>query len=108
MSDLERWGYSPTSRQRDAILKRVGRTKSPVTFQDAFSEKFVADKFGEATTHWRKLEDRVQRGVGNPCPMVLIGLPDTIVTFHEGQAALREVEADERLSDINGGLTSQP
>jgi hypothetical protein len=39
----------------------------PLTFQEAFIDKFVADKFGEATTHWRKLEDRVHRGVGNPC-----------------------------------------
>ena len=89
-------------------MKRVGRAKSPVTFQDAFTEKFVADKFGEATTHWRKLEDRVQRGVGNPCPLVLIGLPDTIVTFHEGQAALQEVEADERLTAVDSGVVSQP
>jgi len=31
--------------------------------------------------HWRKLEDRVRRGVGNPCPLLLIGLPASIVTF---------------------------
>jgi hypothetical protein len=29
----------------------------------------------------------------------LIGLPDTIVTFHEGQAALAEVEAAEAEAD---------
>jgi hypothetical protein len=58
--------------------------------------KFVSDKFGEATTHWRKLEDRVHRGVGNPCPLLLVGLPDTIVTFHEGSKALDEIrEADD-------------
>jgi hypothetical protein len=55
--------------------------------------KFVADKFGEATTHWRKLEDRVHRGVGNPCPLVLIGLPDTIVTFGEREEQLRLIIA---------------
>jgi hypothetical protein len=48
-----------------------------------------------------KLEDRVQRGVGNPCPLVLIGLPDSIVTFHEGKAALVEVEAAEEAADTN-------
>lgn len=56
-----------------------------------FVNKFVADKFGEATTHWRKLEDRVHRGVGNPCPLVLIGLPDSVVTFGESEAALRPI-----------------
>lgn len=89
--DLRPWGYEPTSKQRRAIDARIGRKKNPVTFREAFVDKFVSDKFGEATTHWRKLEDRVHRGVGNPCPLVLIGLPDSIVTFHEGQEALREV-----------------
>ena len=30
---------------------------------------------------------------GNPYPLLLIGLPDNIVTFHEGKAAPVEVEA---------------
>jgi len=89
--DLLRWGYDPTSRQRAAIQKRVDRTKSPVGFREAFSTKFVADKFGEATTHWRKLEDRISRGVGNPCPVVTIGLPDSIVSFGEDPAILRPI-----------------
>jgi hypothetical protein len=89
--DLLRWGYDPTSKQRKAILKRVERAKNPLTFREAFVSKFVADKFGEATTHWRKLEDRVHRGVGNPCPLVLIGLPDTIVTFGEREEELRSI-----------------
>ncbi|MFJ6024255.1 BglII/BstYI family type II restriction endonuclease [Brevundimonas sp. NPDC092305] len=92
-ADMEEWGYEPTSRQKKAIMKRVTRKRNPLTFREAFTAQFVSDKFGEATTHWRKLEDRMQRGVGNPCPMVLIGLPNTIVTFHEGKAALAEVVA---------------
>jgi hypothetical protein len=95
LDDLRQWGYDPTARQRAAISKRMTRARSPLTFREAFTDKFVADKFGEATTHWRKLEDRVHRGVGNPCPLVLIGLPDSVVTFHEGKAALAEVEAAE-------------
>lgn len=95
LNDIKQWGYDPTSRQREAIDKRVRRTKNPMTFRDAFTDKFVSDKFGEATTHWRKLEERVHRGVGNPCPLVLIGLPESIVTFHEGKAALAEVKAAE-------------
>jgi hypothetical protein len=94
-SDLRQWGYEPTSKQRRAIDTRTSRKKNPLTFREAFVDKFVSDKFGEATTHWRKLEDRVHRGVGNPCPLVLIGLPDSVVTFHEGQEALKEVLRDE-------------
>jgi len=95
LDDLREWGYDPTTKQRDAIRKRMTRARNALTFREAFTDKFVADKFGEATTHWRKLEDRVHRGVGNPCPLVLIGLPDRIVTFDEGKAALAEVEAEE-------------
>ena len=99
IEDLKEWGYDPTARQRAAINKRITRKKNPLTFREAFTDKFVSDKFGEATTHWRKLEDRVRRGVGNPCPLVLIGLPNSIVTFHEGKAALAEVEAAEAIED---------
>jgi hypothetical protein len=102
LSDLEQWGYMPTAKQKAAINKRITRAKNPLTFREAFTDKFVADKFGEATTHWRKLEDRVHRGVGNPCPLVLIGLPDSIVTFHEGKTALAEVEADEDAAESDG------
>lgn len=102
LSDLEQWGYMPTSKQKAAINKRITRAENPLTFREAFTDKFVADKFGEATTHWRKLEDRVHRGVGNPCPLVLIGLPDSIVTFHEGKTALAEVEANEDAAEGEG------
>jgi hypothetical protein len=78
-------GYIPTPKQRTAINQLVERENNPMTFRDAFSRKFVSDKFGKATTHWSKLEDRVSRGVGNPCPLVLIGLPDTIVSFDGGE-----------------------
>jgi hypothetical protein len=88
---LKTWGYEPTPKQKRAIEARMNRKKNPLTFREAFVDKFVSDKFGEATTHWRKLDDRVHRGVGNPCPLVLIGLPEGIVTFHEGRTALDEV-----------------
>lgn len=48
-------------------------------FIDARAELFVADKFGAATTHWKKLMQRVARGEGNPCPLLLLGLPRTAV-----------------------------
>jgi hypothetical protein len=81
-------GLNPTPRQkRDVAIRLI---KRGTTFADAWSNVFVADKYGTATTHWSKLEDRVRRGVGNPCPLVLIGLPSSIVTFGEVAA---EVEA---------------
>ena len=102
--DLLRWGYDPTAKQRAAINKRMERANNPLSFREAFVDKFVSDKFGEATTHWRKLEERVSRGVGNPCPLVLIGLPDQIITFGESEKAVKEIianaVANESLEDI--------
>ena len=80
-ADLENLGLDPTKRQKAAVMKRVERTRNPVPFGQAWSEHFVSDKFGAATTHWRKLMDRVDRGVGNPCPLLLIGIPASVVTF---------------------------
>ncbi len=68
--------YTPTARQKDLIEKA---TLSKGSFEQGWAHAFVSDKFGEATTHWRKLEDRVHRGVGNPCPLLLIGIPRTVV-----------------------------
>lgn len=76
--DLDRLGIGVrTAAQRKAVADQVARG---VPFADAFARKFVADKFGQATTHWSKLEDRVQRGVGNPCPLLLVGLPAGILS----------------------------
>lgn len=69
--------YTPTPRQRKMYEKCAGSMGS---FPKGWSHAFVSDKFGEATTHWRKLEDRVKRGVGNPCPLLLIGIPKSVVT----------------------------
>jgi hypothetical protein len=79
--ELEGYRISTTPRQREAVLARTQRERNPESFQQAWSGFFVNDKFGAATTHWRKLEDRVRRGVGNPCPLLLIGLPPSVVTF---------------------------
>lgn len=70
--------YSPTSRQLE-IIDRAAKAKK--SFEEGWAHAFVADKFGEATTHWRKLEDRVRRGVGNPCPLLLIGIPRQVVVI---------------------------
>lgn len=68
--------YTPTARQK-ALIERAAETRG--SFETGWAHAFVSDKFGEATTHWRKLEDRVNRGVGNPCPLLLIGIPREIV-----------------------------
>ena len=64
-ADLELFGLYPTDRQR----RRVRNTGDD--FLDEWARKFVADKFGRATTHWDKLQERIGRGVGNPCPLLL-------------------------------------
>jgi len=75
--DLRSKGFKrPTERQEAIVAARVERQES---FAEAWSAMFFSDKYGMATTHWSKLQDRIARGVGNPCPLVLIGLPPTIV-----------------------------
>ncbi len=76
IEDLSRF-YDPTRRQKGIIARAV---KSKGSFEKGWAHAFVSDKFGEATTHWKKLEDRVRRGVGNPCPLLLIGIPKDVVT----------------------------
>lgn len=91
--DMERIGLDRTRRQIADVMKRVSRKKNPIPFRDAWVDHFVGDKFGSATTHWVKLQDRVQRGVGNPCPLVLIGLPESTVTFGEDPNKVRKLLA---------------
>ena len=76
-ADLRALGYKrPTERQEKIV---AGKMERGVSFPDAWASMFCADKYGMATTHWSKLQARVARGVGNPCPLVLIGLPAKIV-----------------------------
>jgi hypothetical protein len=76
IEDLERF-YTPTPRQR-GLYEKAAKLKGS-SFAKGWAHAFVSDKFGEATTHWRKLEDRVKRGVGNPCPLLLIGMPKEVI-----------------------------
>jgi hypothetical protein len=66
-----------TSRQREAVRRL---TAAGADFAEAFTRSFVSSKYGQATTHWAKLEARVRRGVGNPCPLLLVGLPASVLT----------------------------
>lgn len=74
--DLIVYEIHPTVRQRQAVTKAQN---AGIPFADAWSKFFCADKYGQSTTHWRKLDDRIRRGVGNPCPLLLIGIPDTAI-----------------------------
>ncbi|WP_334177049.1 BglII/BstYI family type II restriction endonuclease [Pseudoxanthobacter sp.] len=79
MRDVQALGLNPTPRQTADVNRRIGA--SGASFSDAWALTFCADKYGASTTHWRKLEDRIHRGVGNPCPLLLVGLPSSVVTF---------------------------
>lgn len=75
VADLARY-YRPTLRQ-EKIYQR--KAESVGDFATGWADAFVSDKFGEATTHWRKLDERLHRGVGTPCPLLLIGIPASIL-----------------------------
>ncbi len=93
--DLERNGYVPTPKQKKNVLKRVDRIKNPIAFPDAWTDNFVSNKYGQATTHWEKLKHRVQRGVGNPCPLILIGLPASMIRFDAATVEVLEEGEDD-------------
>lgn len=80
---LTEFGVSLTPRQRDKIRQRLQRNDPVPAFAEAWANQFVADKFGAATTHWNKLMARILRGVGNPCPLLLIGIAETAVDFND-------------------------
>jgi hypothetical protein len=90
-------GVVPTPKQRGHIAKRVLRKDAPLSFAEAWTDNFVSNKFGQATTHWNKLMSRVERGVGNPCPLLLLGLPASILVFDDAPV---EAVSDEDLGDL--------
>jgi hypothetical protein len=69
--------YRPSSRFIAAVDRRVAATGRP--FPEVWAEGFCSDKYGQATTHWKKLETRIARGVGNPCPLLMIGIPKMVI-----------------------------
>jgi hypothetical protein len=77
--------YTPTPRQK-LLYEKAAKAKG--SFEKGWSHAFVSDKYGEATTHWLKLNDRVKRGVGNPCPLLLIGIPQGVVTQEDASEDL--------------------
>ncbi len=72
-NDLVKFGVNPTLRQRRMVIDSSG------DFAETWAKRFVADKFGAATTHWEKLQSRIECGAGNPCPLLLLGIPSSVV-----------------------------
>jgi hypothetical protein len=64
---------SVIGRLHGANLDRVLRA-SPEVRPSVVAAIVSASKYGEATTHWRKLMERIERGLGNPCPLLLVGI----------------------------------
>lgn len=77
IDDLFHHGLEPTRRQQADILRTVESQKGD--FPDGWAKAFVRDKYASSTTHWDKLSDRMSRGVGNPCPLLAIGIPISCV-----------------------------
>lgn len=77
IDDLPRHNIPQTARQRTNLEQALQRSGRP--FAETWAHLFVQDKFGEATTHWNKLMTRPERGVGNPCPWIAIGIPASSV-----------------------------
>ena len=48
--------------------------KNPNNQVAVVAKHFYSSKYGTSTTHWDKLMQRVDRKVGDPCPLVLIGI----------------------------------
>lgn len=69
-------GSNLTGPQRRSIESKINDKES---FSQTAAKVLVPSKFGQATTHWNKLQARINRGVGAPCPLLCIGLPNTIV-----------------------------
>jgi hypothetical protein len=77
VAELDAWGVKERTKRQMKNLRALVDRGAP--FAEAFAASFVSDKFGASTTHWTKLAARVARGVGNPCPLLLVGLPVGVV-----------------------------
>ena len=73
--DFERLGIKRPTVSQNNRLQRLTQETDFLTAATAM----LAGKYSESTTHWNKLMERLQRGVGNPCPLLLIGLSASCV-----------------------------
>ena len=59
---------------RPEYRERSSRAAAPDGRARIVADIKSSSKYGEATTHWKKLMDRIDRGLGDPCPVLLIGI----------------------------------
>jgi hypothetical protein len=62
-----------------ASAKINARVSAGAAFQDVWPSQFVQSKFGSTTTHAGKLIPQIDRGAAGLLPVVLIGIPDSVV-----------------------------
>ena len=81
IDDLRDHRLTRTERQRRELERALKLAeKTGKSFAEVWAGNLCNDKFGESTTHWKKLQDRLSRHVGHPCPLLLIGIPIEVVT----------------------------
>lgn len=61
---------------KSSVKARLHKIATEEGRRTALAGLRFASKYGEATTHWTKLMERIQRGLGNPCPLLLLGIED--------------------------------
>ena len=70
---------SITEKQRKRIENLIKSGKSEI---DSFAKVLSTDKYGSSTTHMGTLIKSVERGIADPCPLLLIGIEkDRIMDF---------------------------
>ena len=66
----------PTEPQKNAIEKKL----SNQSFSNAAAEVFCSSKYGTSTTTWGQLHRRIERGTAGRTPMLIIGIPRSIIS----------------------------
>jgi hypothetical protein len=65
--------YISLSRKDQVIIKKLIELPQEEALEK-IAKKIYTSKYGSTTTHMGKLLLRINRGVGNPCPFVFIGI----------------------------------
>lgn len=55
--------------------KRISKLSNRCSYANAAAKVFKSDKFGAATTNWKKLNERIERKHAGRTPMLFFGIP---------------------------------
>lgn len=66
----------PTKPQKKEIEKKM----SNQSFVDAVTKVFCINKYPSSTTTWRQIHKRVERGTAGRTPMLILGIPSSIIS----------------------------